>query len=105
MAPACVDSITLRRFLSRLREDCPIKGLRVRVVRKPAVYVHQNRPLACCNIKGRVATIWLTASLTYEETIDALIHEWAHLLSRDFSHGKAWGVAYATVYRAFHECA
>lgn len=104
MAVKAVDAATLRRFLAKLRETCPIKGLTVCVRRRVNLHMYHQKVHAFAEIKGRVATIRLTSGLTRAEMIDCLIHEWAHLLSRDFTHGPRWGKAYAMVYRSLHDC-
>lgn len=103
-----VDNATFRRFVGALRSRCPIDA-EIRVSRRKNLHL-QNHPMNGCilseNIGGlRFVTILICEESTQEETIDALIHEWAHALSDDMTHSRKWGIAYAKCYRAFHGCA
>ena len=42
---------------------------------------------------------------TKDELIDTLIHEHAHILSHGTTvpHGRAWGEAFAQIYRSYHK--
>ena len=48
--------------------------------------------------------ITIKRSLSSAETLDTVLHEWAHAYSGDFTHGPRWGAAYARAYRAYHGC-
>lgn len=57
--------------------------------------------------EGRVFTVYVSSGLTKLETIDAVLHEYAHVRSwrpsHPFMHHDAqFGLAYAENYRAFH---
>lgn len=66
--------------------------------------MHTQRVHGHTTEQGRGMVITLEVALSYAETEDTLIHEWAHAFSGDFSHGPQWGMAYARAYRAFHGC-
>jgi len=58
----------------------------------------------CMLIKNKFFYIRINKKMNEYQSMDALIHEWAHTLSwnteKDF-HGSKWGVAYAKVYRTY----
>lgn len=51
---------------------------------------------------GRVYRIRIKASLPWPAQVDALIHEWAHMLCIDhaYNHEEQWGVTHAQLYRS-----
>ena len=59
--------------------------------------------MAFAHREGRRAKISYVANMTRQEFADAIIHEWAHLHSGDFTHGNKWGKSYAAAYRAYHD--
>lgn len=101
--PAC----TARDFrikVDYLRALCPPpRGTSLKVFRIADVEVSD------CEKDGRQFVIRVNPGLTETETEDALIHEWAHMMTwRPHhpliqAHGPEWGVAFAMVYRSYYE--
>ena len=113
VAEKSVDNVTFRRYVATLREKCPIgEGREVSVRRRKGVFLHHHVSHGYTLIetsedgKTKILTIVIDEGNTKAETIDTLIHEWAHAMcGDDLSHSESWGVAYSKCYRAFHDCA
>lgn len=84
----------------------PPAGTKVKVQRLPSSEMSHDH--GYCEKLRNVFTLTLDKGLTYYETEDKLIHEWAHMLNwkphhpLEGDHGPTWGVEYAKVYSAYH---
>ena len=74
------------------------------VRRQSAPRVHGDRVAGSTAHQPRRYLIIIERALSRAETVDTILHEWAHAYSGDFTHGPQWGAAYARAYRAFHGC-
>jgi len=101
----CQESLTfpLRAFYSHLRRSLPVKrGVALRV-KSPLLLDGE----ACMGIthwsdSGR-ATIQLDPDFAVETLWSTFMHEYAHALSGDHTHGPYWADAHGKVYRAWEE--
>ena len=97
-ARGAVTTKEVREIVKRMREGLPLR-CDVTISRLPA----SSKYMAFAHREGRRARISYVASMTRQEFADAIIHEWAHLHSGDFTHGDKWGKSYAAAYRAYHD--
>lgn len=88
----------VREIVARMREGLPLR-CDVTISRLPV----SSKNMAFAHREGRRAKISYAVNLTRQEFVDAIIHEWAHLHSGDFTHGNKWGKSYAAAYRAYHD--
>lgn len=72
----------------------------VRSVRMPhLIYGDTSR-------RGKLFEIRISKAMSFQERIDTLLHEWAHMLAWNSpnpneDHGPEWGVAHARLYTAY----
>jgi len=91
-----------RALLRRLREEAP-----------PLLPVQVRRLLVAdaqaeCALRNGYFYIQIDPRLSWESTVDALLHEWAHALAWQEGpyvedHGPEWGLAYARCYTIYTE--
>lgn len=111
-AEKSVDNVTFRRYVATLREKCPIgAGREVSVRRRAGLFLNHHKSHGYTLIedsedgKTKILSIVIDETNTKPETIDTLIHEWAHAMcGEDLTHSDSWGVNFAKCYRAFHDC-
>ena len=87
-----------RTLVQNMRERFPIEG-RVVVIRCPC-----KKWDGSCRTKGNGDfTIRVSSSREWSGQVDALHHEWAHMLAIEaaYKHHKAWGKLYAKIYRVW----
>jgi hypothetical protein len=99
-----VSARTFRAWVDELRSVAPVpKGTRVDVRRRTL-----DGCLGQTQKVGNRIVVTIHKDMTEDETVDTLIHEWAHVLSWrpstvwNTDHDEHWGLEYAKVYRAFH---
>ena len=101
-----------RSALWELRSECPCAHpVRVRLLPGPSRFFglsNISRDGGSFNVRlyrRIVEADGRTRAVTRQELLDALVHEWAHVLSWSASHrleahDPSWGVAYARCYQA-----
>jgi hypothetical protein len=106
----CSDSAR-KRIATELRHVCPPPlGWRAVVSSVPSLEPFGSTE---CFAKSRRYVIKVRKEMTEQETVDTLIHEWAHMMSwsaqddRDHhplagEHDAVWGVWYARIYSAYN---
>lgn len=54
---------------------------------------------------GRNYKIVVNSNLEWTAQVDAILHEWAHVLAVEeaYKHNNSWGSAYTKIYRAWEE--
>lgn len=102
----CSDA-DFRAIVDHLKTVCPPpKRCSVSVTRVPTSEIGQDQHADTGKSRDKF-TITIDKSLTYYETEQFMIHEWAHVLAwRPYhplsgDHGPDWGVWYSIVYRKY----
>jgi hypothetical protein len=93
----------MRAFYTHLLRVLPVDGgvvLRV----KSLIIIDGEECLGATFIGGgKRATIQLDATLNESIVWNTLMHEYAHALSGDATHGRKWSDAHGKVYRAWEK--
>jgi hypothetical protein len=104
--PPCGTS-RFREICEHLRSKCPPpRGIRIRFRRLAREHLKGDHGET--TQRGRTISVAVADNLTEVETIDTLIHEYAHAMTwRPFhalmhDHDAMWGVAFAQIYTAYH---
>ena len=103
----CTDE-EFREIVMRLRHTCPPPAGCAVVCTRKRREIDGLENLAETEKTRRTFTITVSDELTETETIDAMIHEWAHVMSWrpyhpvDGDHDPVWGISFAVVYRQYH---
>jgi hypothetical protein len=102
----CSDT-DFRAIVDHLKTVCPPpKRCSVTVTRVPTSEIDSGAHADTDKVRDKF-TITIDKSLTYYETEQFMIHEWAHVLAwRPYhplsgDHGPDWGVWYSIVYRKY----
>tara|TARA_R100000458_G_C8278175_1_gene254049 strand:- start:1648 stop:1995 length:348 start_codon:yes stop_codon:yes gene_type:complete len=98
-----------REAVTILRHECPphypVKARRVKVPDD----IYGDTDLKELKNGKRFFMIRVSQELSKAETLEVLVHEWAHAISwtsghgRIRDHGAEWGLAYASAYRAIYQ--
>lgn len=94
---------TLRAILKGLREEFPVR--RLRVVRRRISQPRDGNDYAYAIKTKRGYTIVLHRTMGTPLMIENLLHEYAHVLCWDSTpdHGRSWAATYAKLRRWFQE--
>ena len=94
-----------RDLIQHLDDECPVR-LDTRVIRRSPGGEDESKTIVYCG--DPLCYILIMPSLPYHSAVMALLHEWAHAMADDYNarddietHTDLWGIAYATIYRAF----
>lgn len=104
-----VSDQAFRELVAELLGRCPPPA-RTRVVCKRVSTAALGGDFADVSKARSTFTIRIARGLDDRQTLDALIHEYAHVMDwRPYhplihDHGPTWGVEYARIYCAVHGC-
>lgn len=89
------------RLVLALRKRCPVVDRQVTV--RTCAWLRLKNGLATWDRDGKRARVYVNRFADFDTQIDSLLHEWAHVLSGEADHGRAWSDAYGACYRVFEQ--